>query len=356
MIVRQNKVAPHINSKPGWGRVDTFRLSDAGALTQFGASLQVLLPGAKASIRHWHEHVDEFLFVVSGEVTVTENDGHHTLVAGDSACWPAGVANGHTVSNRSDAPCSYLIVGTRDRDQFGHYVSDPDIPDETNARADGGQPDPGALERSVAARAWTYGWAISRSTEAPVQHSGYFRVHVGKPGQITRYVLPELDRELLGRLVSDETAPGTWLKVCAPLERVVPLLSSDWDIHAPEFLMSADLARGSAPVAAGYSVQTEHVGALVRATIVADTGELAASGQAALDGAFATFDQIVTDEAHRRKGLGRSVMAALSNGALDFGARHGVLVATEAGAALYKALGWTMVAPVTAASVPARKD
>ena len=39
-----------------------------GAITQFGASLQVLLPGAKASIRHWHEHVDKFLFVVSGVV------------------------------------------------------------------------------------------------------------------------------------------------------------------------------------------------------------------------------------------------------------------------------------------------
>jgi len=137
MIVRQDQVPPHVNAKPGWGRVDTFRLSDAGALTQFGASLQVLSPGAKASIRHWHEHVDEFLFVVSGEVTVTENDGHHTLVPGDAACWPAGIANGHTVSNRSDAPCSYLIVGTRGLDQSGHYVADPDNPDATNGRADG---------------------------------------------------------------------------------------------------------------------------------------------------------------------------------------------------------------------------
>lgn len=137
MIIRQAQVPPHVNAKPGWGRVDTFRLSDAGALTQFGASLQVLSPGAKASIRHWHEHVDEFLFVVSGEVTVTENDGHHTLVTGDAACWPAGIANGHTVSNRSDAPCSYLIVGTRGLDQSGHYVADADNPDTTNGRADG---------------------------------------------------------------------------------------------------------------------------------------------------------------------------------------------------------------------------
>jgi uncharacterized cupin superfamily protein len=128
MIVRQDQVTPNINHKPGWGRVDTFPLSDAGALTQFGASLQVLLPGAKASIRHWHAHVDEFLFVVSGEVTVTEDDGPHVLRPGDSACWPAGIPNGHTVANRSQAPCSYLIVGTRGPDQSGHYVSDADVP------------------------------------------------------------------------------------------------------------------------------------------------------------------------------------------------------------------------------------
>ncbi len=45
-------------------------------------------------------------------------------------------------------------------------------------------------------------------------------------------------------------------------------------------------------------------------------------------------------------------MAALTNGALDHGARHGVLVATEAGAALYAVLGWATVSPVTAASMP----
>jgi uncharacterized cupin superfamily protein len=133
MIVRFNQVTAQVNSKPGWGRVETSRLSDAGALTQFGASLQVLSPGAKASIRHWHEHVDEFLFVISGEVTVTEDDGHHKLGPGDSACWPAGVANGHTVSNRSDFPCSYLIVGTRGPDQAGHYVPDPDVPGSSAA-------------------------------------------------------------------------------------------------------------------------------------------------------------------------------------------------------------------------------
>jgi len=101
---------------------------------------------------------------------------------------------------------------------------------------------------------------------------------------------------------------------------------------------------------AGYRVQAERAGAIVSVRLVTESGDVAASGQAAVDGAFAAFDQIVTSEAHRRKGLGRCVMAALSEAAIGLGATHGVLVATEAGAALYTALGWSVVSPVTAAS------
>jgi uncharacterized cupin superfamily protein len=133
MIIRRADTEARITDTPGWGRVETRRLGDAGALTQFGASLQTLAPGAKASVRHWHRFVDEFLFVVSGEVTVTEDDGEHTLQPGDAACWPAGVPNGHTVCNRSDAPCSYLVVGTRGLDDTGIYVAD----DDAAARAGG---------------------------------------------------------------------------------------------------------------------------------------------------------------------------------------------------------------------------
>lgn len=89
MIIRRSQVVPDVDAKPGWGHVETTRVSDAGGLTQFGASVRVLRPGAKASVRHWHEHVHEFLFVVSGEVTVTEDDGHHTLLPGDADV-PAG--------------------------------------------------------------------------------------------------------------------------------------------------------------------------------------------------------------------------------------------------------------------------
>jgi GNAT superfamily N-acetyltransferase len=114
--------------------------------------------------------------------------------------------------------------------------------------------------------------------------------------------------------------------------------------------MSTNLVGRDVPVIGGYRVHTDRSGALAFAKIVAQTGELAASGQVAIDDSFACFDQIVTAEAHRRKGLGRHLMTALTNMSLDLGARQGVLVATEAGAALYNAFGWSMVSPVTAAS------
>lgn len=213
--------------------------------------------------------------------------------------------------------------------------------------------DPGALDPSTAARAWAQGWAISRHTPAPIERPGCLQILVGKPEQVTRYVFPRLDPEELRRLVSTEAGPGTWLKICAPRDSVSSVLSSDWAVHEPEFLMSVPLAGGADPVIGGYRARTERIGALALVKIVAESGELAASGQAAIDGAFATFDQIVTVEAHRRRGLGRLVMSALSNAARDAGARQGVLVATEAGAALYKTLGWALVSPVTAASCSA---
>ncbi|ANH70728.1 hypothetical protein ABE85_19330 [Mitsuaria sp. 7] len=214
-------------------------------------------------------------------------------------------------------------------------------------------PGTGALDPSSAARAWAFGWAISRSTPAPVERPGCFQIHVGKPDQVTRYVFPHFDAEVLRTLVAAEAGPGIWLKVCAPSQDVSPLLSSDWTVHDPEFLMSVELTGSAGPVVAGYRVETGRAGAVAWVRILDESGALAASGQAAVDGRFATFDQIATSEAHRRKGLGRLVMTALSRAALDLGATHGVLVATEAGAALYQALGWAMVSPVTAASCSA---
>ena len=121
MIIRKNQVQAERAEREPFGVSETVRLSDAGGLSQYGAYVQTLLPGARSSNKHWHENEDEFLYVLSGEVTVTEGADVHVLLAGDAACWPAGVPDAHHVSNRSDAPCSYLIVGTRVNQDVCHY-------------------------------------------------------------------------------------------------------------------------------------------------------------------------------------------------------------------------------------------
>lgn len=95
--------------------------SDSGGLSQFGAFTETLQPGARSSDRHWHENEDEFLYMLEGQATLIEDDGPREMRPGDVAVWAKGVANGHHIVNRSDAPCSYLIIGTRAAWDRVHY-------------------------------------------------------------------------------------------------------------------------------------------------------------------------------------------------------------------------------------------
>jgi uncharacterized cupin superfamily protein len=104
----------------------SLRLGDAGGLTQFGANLVSLEPGAKSSLRHWHRHEDEFVMVTQGECTLIEDEGTTVMRPGDCAAFPAGVANGHHFVNRTDRVARFLVVGTRSRHEVATY-SDVDM-------------------------------------------------------------------------------------------------------------------------------------------------------------------------------------------------------------------------------------
>lgn len=89
------------------------QLAKAVGLTQFGLNQVTLDPGAYSSLRHWHEREDEFVLVLSGELTLIDDNGEHALTAGDIVGFPAGAANAHHLTNRSAAPASFLVAGTR---------------------------------------------------------------------------------------------------------------------------------------------------------------------------------------------------------------------------------------------------
>lgn len=102
------------------------RLGDAAGLTQFGVNLLRLPPGAWSSQRHWQTASDEFVYVLSGEVTLVTDAGAELLLPGDAAGFKAGDPDGHCLQNRSDRDALVLEVGTRLPDDGAHY-SDIDM-------------------------------------------------------------------------------------------------------------------------------------------------------------------------------------------------------------------------------------
>jgi uncharacterized cupin superfamily protein len=102
------------------------RLGDAGGLTQFGVNLVTLQPGALSSLRHWHAQEDEFLMVTEGRCILIDDHGETEMCPGDCAAFPAGVANGHQVVNRSDSVARFLVVGSRAPQETVRY-SDVDL-------------------------------------------------------------------------------------------------------------------------------------------------------------------------------------------------------------------------------------
>ncbi|HEX3535690.1 MAG TPA: cupin domain-containing protein [Stellaceae bacterium] len=97
------------------------RLGDPAGLTQFGVNLLRLPPGAWSSQRHWHTAEDEFVYVLSGEVTLVTDSGDEVLRAGDCAGFKANDADGHCLQNRTGNEAVVLEVGTRVPGNAPHY-------------------------------------------------------------------------------------------------------------------------------------------------------------------------------------------------------------------------------------------
>ncbi len=101
-------------------------LGDVFGLTQFGVNLVTLAPGAWSSQRHWHKNEDEFVYIVEGNITLSDDDGDHLLAPGMCAGFKANTGNGHCLKNLTDKPALYLEVGTRTSNEVATY-SDIDM-------------------------------------------------------------------------------------------------------------------------------------------------------------------------------------------------------------------------------------
>jgi uncharacterized cupin superfamily protein len=105
-------------------------LGDALGLKTIGINQTTLPPGKESSMRHWHTHEEEFIYVLSGEVVLRTDAGEQLLTAGMCAGFPVAAdvdrGDGHQLINRSDRPAVYLEVSNRDARDRAFY-SDEDL-------------------------------------------------------------------------------------------------------------------------------------------------------------------------------------------------------------------------------------
>ena len=89
------------------------RLGNACGLTRFGVNLVTLGPGGQSALRHGHTREDEFVYILSGELTLVTDAGEQILSAGMCAGYPAGSGDAHHMINRSGDVATYLEIGDR---------------------------------------------------------------------------------------------------------------------------------------------------------------------------------------------------------------------------------------------------
>lgn len=202
---------------------------------------------------------------------------------------------------------------------------------------------------------WAFGYALTRGYPAPRAVPTGLWLEIGKPDQSGRFVLPKFDPAAFAELAQSIEAPGVYIEAPATRETAVPLLGNNWTVRERAYLMTTAF-RATEPLTPppGYQATAHEDGAAIKVEITGDNGELAASGSAGLVDGHAVFDQILTQPAHRRLGLGTVVMNALTGRVMERGMRQGALIATPDGRALYQTLGWKQWSEITSVISPGR--
>ena len=196
---------------------------------------------------------------------------------------------------------------------------------------------------------WVDGWTRSRGTPRPEPVDGGWYVATRSEREHGRFVLSEPTKERVLAIIGAEQPPRTGLKFPGDPQEWFSQLGPGWEPDHEGWFMTRRLGHPQGRQAPhGYRVELEAAPTLAVASVLAPEGNVVASGRMGLGSAYAVADQIVTDERHRRLGLGTVVMAALERYAVEAGLDRAVLGATGDGRALYERLGWDVGAPLTA--------
>jgi GNAT superfamily N-acetyltransferase len=195
--------------------------------------------------------------------------------------------------------------------------------------------------------AWLQARSIARGLPMPVPDCGGWRVETGSADELRRFVFagPVPGLAELGRRTRD---PLIALKLCGPGDLMRMLLPADWRTEAPAYVMTCDALAASRTRLTGYHPTLLRRGQVFEGRIESADGATAASGFAVEHGGVFIFDRIRTEPLHRRRGLASALMHMLAEARIARSSQY-ILVATEAGRALYEALGWRVLSPYTTA-------
>jgi uncharacterized cupin superfamily protein len=90
-------------------------LGDAAGLTKIGINLTTLWPGAASSMRHWHTHEDELIYLLEGELVLVTDSGERPFLAGQCAGFPQAIATAinWSIAARNPRSISRSATATR---------------------------------------------------------------------------------------------------------------------------------------------------------------------------------------------------------------------------------------------------
>lgn len=99
-------------------------LCDVGGTSKIGFGIVELSPGCNTLPGHYHTKEEEHLYVLEGTGTLHLGNETYHLIKGSYVNFPAGQEVTHYLSNESDEPLIYIMVGERLEDDEVVYPDD----------------------------------------------------------------------------------------------------------------------------------------------------------------------------------------------------------------------------------------
>lgn len=80
-----------------------------------GLRIETLEQGDTSSIHHYHTLEEEHVIILEGTATLVLGADEHAVRRGDHVCFKAGEELAHHLRNDTSDPCTFLVIGERER-------------------------------------------------------------------------------------------------------------------------------------------------------------------------------------------------------------------------------------------------